>query len=678
MIHEAIFTTPKKESWRTSLLLNLGCLIAILLASIITLNQSSLFREYSNEIALAVGGLMTIAAVVQRHFPRLSRLGIFSGLLCALYLSLSSISFAPSLGYLMLVVSSVFSFVILQKGKLTFDREGKNHNKIRTLGFLSLGALLNWLLVYTLDTKDLLAANVAVLTSSYICLSAVLTHTRFRSYVTLRSSLTSYLVLFVLFLVFRESAEVYLRNFSLAAISVPLFTFIFVARKSSARLGTKNALFSLFAHAEGALITCFFALCAIGSLLLYSPLSQKGNHDYIDSLFTAVSAACITGLTVLDTAKDFTFFGQATILFLIQLGGIGIMSISSLAIFLFGDVMSLRHEKAFVSVYGQKFKGEMKQVLNSVLLFTLFVESLGALILFLRFSSKGMPLLEAVWNAVFTSISAFCNAGFAINSDNLVAYRDDPFILYSISVLVIIGGLSPGFVFGIRSWRKFHPQNLQHRIIAFTSLALLTLGTFLFFGFESNASMAGLSFFDKLSNSFFLSTVARTAGFNTFDVSTFSSATLFCLLFLMFIGGSPGGTAGGIKTTCFAVIVMTVYSTLRGRTEVTFRNREIAPQSIRRAFVVLSCALGVVFTATLSLLVTQNLTLTQALFEVVSALATVGLSLNVSPTLDSAGKIIIMLCMFSGRVGVLAIFFYLSERQISHRPKIPYEEITVA
>lgn len=664
--------------WRLGLLLNLGCTVTILLDSILAFHPGESLGDRKDVIALATGGLLTFAALLLNRTPRFSQGLLLAGLILALYFGTSSIHFIPSLGYLFIVAVFLISAVVLRPSATREPALSDPQKSLQLLTFLSVGALANWMLVFVLNAVETPAANLAVIVSSYFCATGLFHFVRIRLKAKHRFFHASIIALpLALLLACYHSAD-NIEGISAFSIFVPLGGLFFAARSSQARHGTRNLLASLFTHADGALILCFLVLCGIGTLILYSPISHIGNQPFIDILFTAVSAVCITGLTVLDVSKDFTLFGQVAILILIQLGGLGIMTLSSLAIYIFGDAMSLKHEKAITSVYGQKFKGEIRRVLNSVFLLTFSVELIGALVLALTFFERGTPPRTALWNGLFTSISAFCNAGFSIQPNGFRDYQNAPLILVVTSILVIIGGLSPGFIFGLGRLRKPGSQNLQHTIIASTTVILLALGTLLFLAFESDRTMDALPFGSKVANAFFFSAISRTAGFDSIAVSQLSPATLFCLLFFMFVGGSPGGTAGGIKTTCLVVILITLFNTIRGRSDVVIHSRRVDSMSIRRAFAVFTMALGVIFIATLSLLVTQRLSLLQALFEIVSAFATVGLSMDVTPTLDSAGKLIVMVCMFIGRVGILAVFFYLVEHQKPIRPRVPTEDITVA
>lgn len=445
-----------------------------------------------------------------------------------------------------------------------------------------------------------------------------------------------------------------------AACSASLLTLAVLPRSRSPFAYREHWWEVFLNHPARVLISTFLGLCVFGTLLLQLPwASTSGGIALIDAAFTAVSAVCVTGLTVLDTPTDFTLLGQWFILLLIQLGGFGIMTISTVALHVIGKRMSLRQERLLTTMT-ETSRSDLIGSLLLIVRFTLVTEFFGAVLLTICFLAAGEPLQPALWKGLFTAISAFCNAGFALQSTNLVPYQDNPFLLHTVATLIVLGGLAPATCMILPDWLRGRPIALAPRIALVTSAALLLAGTLFFLVFEWSGALASLSFTGKLHNAWFQSVTLRTAGFNSVDISKVLGPTLLIMLAFMFIGGSPGGTAGGIKTTTVGVLAMTFWASITGRNEVIAGNRRIPQHTINRAITVVGSGALVWFTALLALQITQQLPARELAFEVTSALGTVGLSLGATPHLDGIGKIIIILTMFIGRVGPMTLFTMLS------------------
>lgn len=430
-------------------------------------------------------------------------------------------------------------------------------------------------------------------------------------------------------------------------------------------------------HPARVLISTFFGLCLMGSLMLHLPWSSTGKPiAFIDAAFTSVSAVCVTGLTVLDTAVDFSPFGQVCIVLLIQLGGFGIMTITTVAMHALGKRLSLRQERLLTTLTETSHQ-ELISSLVTIVRFTLLCELIGALLLTIGFIDAGSSLPLALWQGVFTAVSAFCNAGFALNSANLVPFQQSPLILHTVGLLIILGGLAPSTCLLLPQWLRGGRIALAPLLALRTTLVLLVAGTLAFLVFEGENSLSGLSLLDKLHNAWFQSVTLRTAGFNSIDISTVLTPTLLIMLGWMFIGGSPGGTAGGIKTTTIGVLALTFWACITGRDTVVVRNRTITQAIINRAVTICAGGLLVLFTAILALSLTQPLPARQLVFEATSALGTVGLSLGITPKLDSIGKIIIMLTMFIGRIGPMTLFTLLSAEHQRTEPQCPDARISI-
>ena len=413
-------------------------------------------------------------------------------------------------------------------------------------------------------------------------------------------------------------------------------------------------------HPARVLISTFLALCVFGTVLLHLPwASASGEISLVDAVFTSVSAVCVTGLTVLDTPNDFTMLGQWFILVLIQLGGFGIMTISTVALHVIGKRMSLSQERLLTTLT-ETSHSDLIGSLMLIVRFTLLTEFVGTILLTLCFLAAGDPLKPALWRGVFTAISAFCNAGFALQSTNLVPYQNNPALLHTVAALIILGGLAPATCMILPDWIRGRAIALAPRIALVTSAALLLTGTIFFLVFEWSGALAPLSLADKLHNAWFQSATLRTAGFNSVDISGVLGPTLLIMLAFMFLGGRPGGIAGGAKTTTIGVLAMTFWARITGRNEVIVGNRRIPHGTINRAITVVGSGMLVWVSALLALQITQQLPARELAFEVTSALGTVGLSLGATPRLDGIGKIIIILTMFIGRVGPMTLFTLLS------------------
>ncbi|MCM2323906.1 MAG: hypothetical protein NDJ90_11655 [Oligoflexia bacterium] len=435
----------------------------------------------------------------------------------------------------------------------------------------------------------------------------------------------------------------------------------------------------LLEHPARLLLLTFFGLCIGGSFLLSLPAvaTGTGTITYIDAAFTAVSAVCVTGLTVLDTPRAFSGFGQFSILLLIQVGGLGIMTFYTAAFALFRRRFSIRHERAMLQVVGEERRGEVLKALKTMLKVTFVTEVFGALALTALFAQAGETPRDALWQGVFTAISAFCNAGFALKTDSLIPFQSNIPILLTVSLLIIAGGLSPMAVVTLPDVFKKKPIPLQTRLIVWTTLFLLIAGTFGFAAFEWANTLEGLSFGDKLSNAWFQSVTARTAGFNSVDIAALTPTGSVLMMILMFIGGSPGGTAGGIKVTTFALLLMATVGIFRGSPRIHLFGRHVSHVSVYRSIAVLVTSLSAGGLTLFFLFLTQEIRPGILLFEVISALGTVGLSQGATVRLDSIGKLIIMVCMLFGRVGPLTVLLSLASVRPDRAAWLPKEDVTV-
>jgi len=433
----------------------------------------------------------------------------------------------------------------------------------------------------------------------------------------------------------------------------------------------------LLNHPARILLSTFFALSVLGTLLLIIPAATNaGAIDLVDAAFTSMSAVCVTGLIVLDTPNDFSGIGQFFILILIQLGGLGIMSITTVALHAMGRRLSLRQERLLTSMADTEHY-DLIASLMIILKFTFIAEGIGALILTGLFYSVGDTLVQASWRGLFTAISAFCNAGFALQTNSLISYKTNPLILHIIALLIIFGGLAPATSLIIPKWIQGQRIPVTARIALIATLILLFSGTFFMLVFEWNGILSGLSIFDKIHNAWFQSVTLRTAGFNSVDITGMISPTFLVMLCLMFIGGSPGGTAGGVKTTTIGLLALTFLANITNRNVVIIQNRRILSATIYRAITMVASGAIIWFIVVLMLEVTQQISVRDLIFEATSALGTVGLSTGATVCLDEIGKIIIMIAMFTGRIGPMTLFMLLSEDQSAPASRCPDAKITL-
>lgn len=414
----------------------------------------------------------------------------------------------------------------------------------------------------------------------------------------------------------------------------------------------------------------FVVVILVGAGLLTLPFASKGEPaGFLDALFTATSATCVTGLVVRDTATAWSGFGQTVILCLIQLGGLGFMTVITMISYALGKHLGLYNRKILMQSAGNTTLSGVGSLIRRIVPFTFLFELFGAAALAIRFIPR-FGWGRGIWFSVFHSISAFCNAGFDLMGTetekfaSLTAYRSDSLVTVTISLLIIVGGL------GFLVWRdlfqnklRWSKYQLHTKLVIVTTAILLGGGWLLFMILESNASLGGMTFGDKLLASFFQSVTPRTAGFNTADLNAMSEGGNVLTNVLMLIGGSPGSTAGGIKTTTVAVLLLSTLASARGHTRVTVFRYSIDRDMIRQACSIICLYLMMAITAIVAICAFDPVTVKQAMFEVNSAIATVGLSLGITSTLSAASRVALILLMYAGRIGVLTFILVFSERR---------------
>jgi trk system potassium uptake protein TrkH len=438
-------------------------------------------------------------------------------------------------------------------------------------------------------------------------------------------------------------------------------------------------------------VSCFWyaVLILVGAAGLMHPWCRgHGAQPWtaVDALFTSTSACCVTGLSVRSTGNDLSFIGQIWLLLLIQLGGVGIMTVTTYVLFSFGSAESMRARRVISETLGADETTPLRKVLREVLLFTLITELAGSAILFLRLSMI-YPPGEALWWAAFHSVSAFCNAGFGLFDDNLTRFQDDPIVIGTIGSLIILGGIGYPVVMDIRKrrkrigkdfWRSLH---LHSKVMLIGTAGFLVLGIVVTILFELHGTFRGLSPWQMLVRATFHSISTRTAGFNSIAVGDLSDATLFFTIVLMGVGGGPCSTAGGFKVSNVMLLIFRAWSSFRGFAEINVFRRTVPEDAVDRATTTLVLFFVIGSLGTLVLLVFESdvdpsgrRPFLPLVFEAVSALGTVGLSMGVTPFLSSYGKLTLVALMFLGRLGPISVFAALARSDRDQIVSYPREE----
>ncbi|WP_234983965.1 TrkH family potassium uptake protein [Selenihalanaerobacter shriftii] len=428
------------------------------------------------------------------------------------------------------------------------------------------------------------------------------------------------------------------------------------------------------------LVLGYIIVISIGTLLLSLPIATVNQQglSLIDSLFTATSATAVTGLIVVNTSTYFTFFGQMVILLLIQIGGLGFMTTSTLFALLLGKKINLSERRILQEELNHFDLAGLIRLVRYVTLLTLGIEFIGAVLLFFKLIYK-YPVPQAIFYSIFHSISAFCNAGFDLFGNSLANFTSDFYVNMVITSLFIIGGIGFAVIADLYRYRKFERFSLNTKLVLVTTITLILLGTVVIFILEySNpATLKNLSLKGKLLGAYFQGVTPRTAGFNSIATGKMRSASLFFTIILMFIGASPGSTGGGLKTTTAGTLIAVVANLVRGEDEVILFKRNLARDIVYKALAVTIISLGWVIFITMILTITETANFLQVFFEAVSAYGTVGLSTGITGSLSTIGKIIIVLTMFLGRVGPLTMATAIGEKEQKGKIKYPEEKVLI-
>jgi trk system potassium uptake protein len=423
------------------------------------------------------------------------------------------------------------------------------------------------------------------------------------------------------------------------------------------------------------LVLGFSFIILIGAFLLTLPAATVDGKGlpWLDALFTATSATCVTGLVVVDTGTTFTLFGQLVILALIQIGGLGFMTFATLFALILGKRISLKERLLIKESLNNLSIDGIVRLVKRILIFTAVIELIGGILLAIRFSFD-MPLPKAIYFGFFHAISNFNNAGFDLMGDfrSLTGYVDDPLVTLVVCALITLGGIGFIVMNEVYEYRQTRRFSLHTKIVFVTSSILVVFGTILIFILEYHnpKTLQPLSPLGKFLASLYQAVTPRTAGSNTLNIPDLTQPTLFLIIFLMFIGASPGSTGGGIKTTTFATLLGAVWSNIKGKDDVIFFRNRILYDTIYKALTVTVSGLFVVMMITMLLTITEpNKDFLMILFEATSAFGTVGLSMGLTPELSPVGKILIILTMFAGRVGPLTIAYAVA----LHRKPDPFK-----
>ncbi len=435
---------------------------------------------------------------------------------------------------------------------------------------------------------------------------------------------------------------------------------------------------------ELALVFGFLILILLGSILLSLPAATVSGEStsYLDTLFTSTSAVCVTGLVVYDTGTHWSAFGQALILLMIHIGGLGFMTFGVLFAILLGRKIGLRSRLLLQEALSEFTLQGVVKLATRVLMITLAIEFAATLVLSTRF----VPLLgwkQGLWVSFFQAVSAFNNAGFDILGSvtgpfsSITAYAGDPVIVLTLAALFIVGGIGFMVMIDVVKKRRFRNLVLHSKLVLYTTGILILGGTILIYLLEINngQTLGNMGLLPGIMNAFFQAVTPRTAGFNSITISSMTMASQFVIIMLMFIGASPGSTGGGIKTTTFATMIAGTVTILSQRKDVVLYNRKIPEAQINKVYLILVISLGVIMLNTFLLCISEQAEFLEIFFEVVSAFGTVGLSMGITTELSNVGRAIIIVTMFIGRLGPATVAFAIARDRKKTEIGFPEEKI---
>jgi trk system potassium uptake protein TrkH len=465
-------------------------------------------------------------------------------------------------------------------------------------------------------------------------------------------------------------------------------------KKTLRELKNINRYATLLSYNPAVTIMLSFAIViAIGTIFFLFPFTAKDGHglSFLNALFESTSAICVTGLVVVDTVTHFNLIGQIILMLLIQIGGLGIMILTFFTIYVVRRQVSLANKMLLSYMLSEDDSGQLFEALRVIVITTFIIEGCGAIFLFIGFVPQLGFSLKTLWYAIFHAVSGFCNAGFALFSDSLVGFSNNPLILLTIAFLIILGSLGFGVINNIKEWsfarHSFLKKDKKNKSRIFLSLNskivligtgfLLLFGMLVFYGLEFTNSMKNLPTWQQYLAAFFQSVTMRTAGFNSISYAHLHTGTYLFLIVLMFIGAASGGTGGGVKINTIAVIVAAFRSFARGEKKTHLNKYEVDNSRVIQAFIVFSTAIIAILLGTLVLSFTEKEPLITIFFEVVSAMGTVGVSAGITSSLSPLGRIVVIILMFWGRIGALTMLSTSSVREDHVKISWPRADISI-
>lgn len=452
--------------------------------------------------------------------------------------------------------------------------------------------------------------------------------------------------------------------------------------KNGVLKSNKNSILLRFLNQTRIIVLSFLIVILVGSGLLMLPISHKASITYLDALFTATTATCVTGLSTIEIPTALTPFGQVVVLLLVQIGGMGFMTIASATFVLLGHKFSLRERLNMREYLSETDMSGLRRLAVSVVKMTAIIEGAGVVLLTAAFAFE-YSFGRALWYGIFHSVSAFCNAGLDIipMGESVTAYSGNAFVLVVLALLIVAGGLGFIVIGDVVKTRKWKKLRIDSKIVLFMSGVLLLIGTLVYMIFEYNnpATLGNMNFGNKLANAFFFSASTRTAGFASFSVADLSPVSRTVTIALMFIGASPASTGGGIKTTTLFVLIVWIGAFVRQKRLTVIGMRKVGSEVRSKAATVLVLAITTLLVAQVLLMGFDggSYSYEQLLFEAVSAYATVGLSMGITPLLSIGGKLTLILLMFMGRVGAYTLLTSATRRDDDSDAGIKYQEFNV-
>ncbi|HXH31186.1 MAG TPA: potassium transporter TrkG [Bacteriovoracaceae bacterium] len=445
-------------------------------------------------------------------------------------------------------------------------------------------------------------------------------------------------------------------------------------------IGTSSFLFRLKLQPAQVVMLSFSGWILLGALVLILPVSANPGRaiSFVDALFMATSATCVTGLSSISLPDEFSVFGQMVMLILAQVGGLGIMTLSSSMAVIMGKNLQMREQVIMQDVLDTSSSEELMGLIVDIIRYTFVIEFVGAMLLTIGFYQEGFEIGQALYFGFYHAIMAFCNAGYALFNNNLEDFKFMPLIHFTVAFLIMFGGIGfavmKDILTVIKRKRSFNTLTVHSKIVLSVNVALWSFGTiYLFFG-EFLHAFQEMGMWEKFQISFFQSVTTRTAGFNTINLNALHPHSIYMMLILMFIGASPGSTGGGVKTTTFAVLLQSVTATLKGKVNVEFFERRVPPLTVLKSIAIFIISLGVVSVGVLVMMrLEPDKSFLALFFEVVSAFGTVGLSLGITPFLSLLGKMTIIIMMFVGRIGPLTLVLAVGSR-VAKPSKVEYPE----